>query len=55
MKTVDSKLGKCLPWHGYFASDESTPVDDTGEPYLPGVRLCGNNDCIEKSHIEQEG
>jgi len=55
MKTVDSKLGKCVPWHGYFAEDDSTPVDDMGEAYLPGQRLCGNNDCVEKTHIQMEG
>lgn len=55
MKTVRSDLGKCLPWHGYFAADEITPVTETGEIYLPGKRLCGNNDCIEKTHIKVEG
>jgi len=55
MKTVRSDLGKCLPWHGYFAADEITPVTETGEIYLPGKRLCGNNDCIEKTHIKMEG
>ncbi len=55
MKTVDSEMGKCLPWHGFFDDDEVTPVSDSGEPYLPGIRLCGNNDCVEKTHIRVEG
>ncbi len=55
MKTVHSNLGKCVPWHGYFDENQITPVNDMGVPYLPGTRLCGNNDCVEKTHIESEG
>ena len=54
MKTVNSSEGKCFPWHGYFGADEVTPVDEEGNPYLPGVRRCGNNDCCNTDHIEME-
>mgnify|MGYP003648681438 FL=1 len=54
MKTVNSSEGKCFPWHGHFAADEITPVDDNGDEHLPGVRRCGNNDCCNVEHIEME-
>lgn len=43
---------KCLPWHGHFASDMLTPVDENGEPVLPGERICGNVDCVSPSHVK---
>jgi hypothetical protein len=51
VQTIHSDLGKCLPWHGHFGSDEITPVDDDGEPILPGVRACRNNDCVSPKHV----
>lgn len=51
VQTVHSVEGKCLPWHGFFAADDITPVDDNGEPVFPGVRGCGNNDCCNHKHI----
>ena len=51
MQTVHTKQGKCLPWHGGFAADDITPLDDEGKPVLPGVRGCGHNDCVNPSHI----
>jgi hypothetical protein len=44
-----------LPWHGGFAVDDVTPIDDDGLPVLPGVRACGHNDCVNISHIQKEG
>jgi hypothetical protein len=26
-------------------------VDDDGEPILPGVRACRNNDCVSPKHV----
>jgi hypothetical protein len=43
--------GKCMPWHGHFAADEITPLDDDGNPVFPGVRSCGNNDCCNPQHV----
>lgn len=54
VQTVHTKRGKCIPWHGGFAADDVTPVNENGEPILPGVRRCGNNDCVSPSHIERE-
>ena len=51
VQTVHSPQGKCLPWSGHFARDEITPVDDDGNPVFPGVRSCGNNDCVSPKHV----
>lgn len=48
------KAGECLPWHGHFANDLTTPVDERGEPVLPGRRICNNSDCCNPKHIERE-
>lgn len=53
-KTVNGPLGKCQPWHGDFAGDELTPVDEDGVVVLPGVRKCGRKDCVNSDHIETE-
>lgn len=50
-RTVHSDFGKCQPWRGMFGADESTPVDDDGQPVLPGFRRCGNADCMNRDHI----
>jgi len=59
VQTVHSpEHGKCLPWAGHFGADEVTPVDDDGVPVFPGVRSCGNNDCVSVKHVigyEKEG
>jgi hypothetical protein len=47
------KVGACLPWHGRFASDMVTPIDEEGVAVLPGLRKCGRIDCISPSHIER--
>ena len=41
----------CQPWQGRFAPDDVTPVNATGEPVLPGRRLCNNTDCVNPKHI----
>jgi hypothetical protein len=50
-KIVNTKYGKCRPWHGDFDEWEN-PLNKYGELYRPGVRLCGYRDCIEKTHIQ---
>jgi hypothetical protein len=45
------KVGDCLPWHGAFAEDLVTPVDEDGLEVLPGLRTCRNSDCVNGSHI----
>ena len=54
VQTLKSSYGVCLPWHGYFAVDQVTPVDEDGLAILPGVRLCGNLDCVQPSHIQND-
>ena len=50
---MNGTMGKCFPWHGDFAEDEVTPVDDEGVAILPGVRKCGKQDCVNSEHIER--
>jgi hypothetical protein len=50
--TVTDGEFKCLPWHGRFAPDLTTPLDDLGEPVLPGTRICRNLDCVNPEHIQ---
>lgn len=54
VQTVTSPFGPCVPWHGRFGPDHATPVDDYGQVVRPGVRLCGNADCVSARHIEKE-
>jgi ribosomal protein L37AE/L43A len=51
VQTISAAVGKCFPWGGRFAGDETTPVDDDGKPMFPGVRSCGNNDCVNVAHV----
>jgi len=50
--TIQNGDLKCLPWHGKFDTDMVTPVNENGEPVLPGNRICGNADCVSPSHVE---
>lgn len=54
VQTIKSKFGICLPWHGYYAPDQITPVDEDGNPIAIGERLCGNLDCVQPSHIKND-
>jgi hypothetical protein len=52
-KTVPFAVDRCVPWHGLFAEDELTPIDEYGVPVLPGLRFCGKKDCVNEDHIER--
>jgi len=54
VRTVDLGGDKCHPWQGMFGADLITPVDEFGRPVKPGHRVCGNADCINGKHIEEE-
>lgn len=41
----------CQPWQGRFAPDDVTPVNASGQPILPGRRVCNNSDCVNPKHI----
>jgi hypothetical protein len=50
--TKNSKVPtKCLPHVGEFDLDTNQPLDDAGEPFMPGLRRCGNADCVNTNHI----
>lgn len=53
VQTVQSVKGKCYPWHGNFAADLITPITEDGEAVILGIRLCGNGDCVNPSHIQE--
>lgn len=50
MRSVVTGYGVCRPWHGDF-DDDDNPLDDEGQLYRAGVRLCRKRDCVERSHI----
>lgn len=41
----------CKPWQGDVDLDTFQPLDKKGQPYMPGERICGNADCVEKTHV----
>ena len=41
----------CVPWQGEFDFDSMQPLDDRGRPHMPGMRLCGHNDCVNTAHV----
>ena len=49
---VVTKFGVCRPHRGDFDRYDN-PLDPNGRPYRAGVRLCGNSDCIERTHIQK--
>jgi hypothetical protein len=53
-RPLQPRRSTCQPWTGRFASDDITPVDNHGAPYLPGPRLCRNADCVNPKHIRKE-
>jgi hypothetical protein len=50
--TIQNGDSKCLPWHGGFDLDMITPINEDGEPVLPGMRVCGNKDCVQPAHVK---
>lgn len=49
--TIKSAYGVCRPWRGDF-DDNDNPLDTKGRLYRPGIRLCGNRDCVARNHID---
>jgi hypothetical protein len=47
------KIEGCIVWHGHFAGDMVTPVDEEGVAVLRGTRTCGKLDCVNSLHIEK--
>lgn len=48
IKNADGSV--CHPWHGVF-DDDDNPLDDQGNIYLDGVRVCRHKDCVNPEHI----
>jgi hypothetical protein len=46
------KLGRieCMAWNGDL-DDDWNPIDDDGNLYRAGVRICGAKDCVDLNHI----
>jgi hypothetical protein len=42
----------CISHAGLY-DDDDNPLTDSGELYLPGARLCGHRDCVNRSHIQR--
>lgn len=40
----------CYLWSDELDEDWQ-PIDDEGNLYLPGVRICGLKDCVNSNHI----
>jgi hypothetical protein len=40
----------CIPHKGEV-NDSWQPIDDAGELFRPGLRVCGFKDCISPKHI----
>ena len=50
--TVHPSLGRiaCVPYLGEV-NEQWQPINAVGDLYLPGERICGNKDCVNKNHI----
>jgi hypothetical protein len=45
-------LGKIACWLWiYELNDDWLPIDDQGNLFRPGERICGLKDCVRKTHI----
>jgi len=52
VRLLHAVLGQisCYPYIGEL-DDLWRPIDDAGELYLPGERMCGLKDCVNRTHI----
>jgi len=51
-KWVHPVLGRISCWLWIFElNDDWNPIDENGELYRPGKRLCGLKDCVRQTHI----
>lgn len=51
-RTVHPELGVlyCVIWK-YELNDDWLPIDDEGNLFMPGVRICGFKDCVNSEHV----
>ena len=52
VRTIHPVLGViiCYPYIGEL-DDLWRPIDDSGQLFLPGERLCGLKDCVNRNHV----
>jgi hypothetical protein len=52
--TFHPSLGRieCVPYVGEV-NELWQPINAVGDLYLPGERICGHKDCVNKNHIRQ--
>ena len=43
-------MNDCISHDGLYDYDDN-PLDDQGQPYMPGKRFCGHRDCINPKHL----
>lgn len=41
---------ECLAWNGEL-DDDWRPIDENGDLYRPGERICGAKDCVSLHHV----
>jgi hypothetical protein len=41
----------CIAWNGEL-NEDWLPIDDEGELFMPGLRICDLKDCVNSNHIE---
>jgi len=52
--SVHPSLGRieCIP-HVGEVNESWQPLNAVGDLYLPGLRICGHKDCVNRNHIRQ--
>jgi len=43
-------LLRCEPYTGKV-NDDLEPIDEQGNLYMPGNRVCGHLDCVNPKHV----
>jgi hypothetical protein len=51
-KTIHPELGVlyCAIWK-YELNEDWHPIDDEGNLFMPGLRICGLKDCVNSEHV----
>jgi hypothetical protein len=51
-KTVHPELGVlyCAIWR-FELNEDWHPIDDEGNLFMPGLRICGLKDCVNSEHV----
>ena len=50
VSVIKTEFGDCKPWAGDFDTDDN-PLNPDGSLLLPGMRKCGNSDCVAEDHV----